>query len=315
MERHIGSFYIEGNPEKKEIGELIIDGNHLEFYSRFHGETVFPRSFIGNDGEYRYKVFARGESKTSVNKTLNNVVSHRLFYTLMQNFDFSKGTDVSGIMEFSFNIPELINWWGLDTVSYGSYDSEMAAYEHHIEPYTIKEANPHIEFYFESETFNESIVQDDRTTIVVTKEPRIKVCYEQSKNIQTVLDDLECLMQFFGLLIGTVSVAKNIRLTVEGQELKSWLYINKDFSYNINTRRSNDRPRTYLYVVENKLSLYYENWRRFFFDDTYTLLREIYFATNDKDGNIAEVVFVEYMRFLDGYHTRICGDEETKEPI
>ena len=48
MERHIGTWFNENKPEKHEVAELLIDGNHLEFYSRFHGE-VFPVTFIGSD--------------------------------------------------------------------------------------------------------------------------------------------------------------------------------------------------------------------------------------------------------------------------
>lgn len=48
---------------------------------------------------------------------------------------------------------------------------------------------------------------------------------------------------------------------------------------------------------------------------TYELLRRIYFAANGRKELFAEEIFVEYMRFLDGYHTRICGDEETKNKI
>ena len=58
------------------------------------------------------------------------------------------------------------------------------------------------------------------------------------------MSDIECLMQFFGLLIGTVSTTNDIRLSVEGQESKSWLYFNKDFSYNTTVIDLFDKPRT-----------------------------------------------------------------------
>ena len=53
MKRHIGTWHRENDPSNSEVGELLIDGNHIEFYSRFHG-TVFPETFIGEDGSFSY---------------------------------------------------------------------------------------------------------------------------------------------------------------------------------------------------------------------------------------------------------------------
>lgn len=315
MERHIGTWHKENNSQKQEVAELIIDGNHIEFYSRFHGE-VFPCTFIGSDGQYRYKVFVKGTSKPSSSRLLEYTSSHRVYYVLMQNFQFSKGLDISGIKEFSFTIPELINWLGVKTVSYGCTDmEEIAAYEEYLTPIVINAENPYIELYFESKTFNSSIVQDDRTSIIIRKEPRIKVTYGKSQEVQSVLNDIECLMQFFGLLIGSVSIAEDIRLSIDDQDLKSWLFFNFDFSYNTMAKDVIDRPRTYLYVIEDNIQSYYSNWRKFYFDDTYALLRRIFFSVNDRKDIFAEDIFVQYMRILDGYHTRISGDEETKKKL
>ena len=79
MGRHIGIWHKETMPNKNEVAELIIDGNNIEFYSRFHGE-VFPTTFIGNDGEYSYKVFVNGASRHSNRKTLEYTSCHRVFY-------------------------------------------------------------------------------------------------------------------------------------------------------------------------------------------------------------------------------------------
>lgn len=157
-----------------------------------------------------------------------------------------------------------------------------------------------------------SIRGDDSVALIIKNVPRIYVEYDDEKNVETAIDDIECLMRFFGLLIGTVSTVDDIRLSVEGQDLKSWLYINRDFSYNLKTQDVLDKPRTYYYVLAEKIEYYYESWRKFYFDETYELLRRSYFAANGRKELFAEEIFVEYMRFLDGYHTRICGDEETK---
>lgn len=76
-----------------------------------------------------------------------------------------------------------------------------------------------------------------------------------------------------------------------------------------------DSPRTYYYVLEDNLTLYFANWRKFCFDDQFTLLRRIYFSVNGRKEIFAEDIFVEYMRILDGYHTRISGDAETEEKL
>lgn len=78
MERHIGTWCKENKPEKCEVAELLIEGNHIEFYSRFHGE-IFPVAFIGSDGENSYKVFVNGSSKASSNRLVDYTSSHRVF--------------------------------------------------------------------------------------------------------------------------------------------------------------------------------------------------------------------------------------------
>lgn len=184
-----------------------------------------------------------------------------------------------------------------------------------MSPIVLKEENPHIEIRLESKTFNTSIRMNDSVELTIKNVPRIYIDYNTVTDVETVVADIECLMQFFGLLIGAVSTVDDIRLSVEGQDLKSWLYINRDFSYNLRTQDIFDKPRTYYYVLAEKLETYYESWRKFFNDDTYELLRRIYFASNGRKELFAEEIFIEYMRFIDGYHTRICGDEETKRKI
>lgn len=314
MERHIGTWYKESEKEKTEVGELLIDGNHIEFYSRFHG-IFFPAAFIGEDGRFSYKIFVNGQTNSKQNKIIDYTSSHRVFYVLMQNFGFSKGMDISGVTEFSFIIPELIKWLGMDTVYYDYADDTPMAGEYEMSPIIIKSDNPKIEIYFESCSLYDTIMIDNSTKITISKQPRIRVSYETPIDIQAVTSEIECLMQFFGLLIGKVSIAEDVRLTIKDQDLKSWLYINHDYSYNLLTQDILDTPRTYFYIVEDKLESYYSNWSFFFHDDDFSLLRRIYFSVNDKKEKFAEEVFVEYMRFLDGYHTRISGDAEKEKAL
>ena len=70
MKRHIGVWHRELEQKQHEVGELIIDGNHIEFYSRFHG-IVFPTSFIGEDGQFSYKDFVNGQERIGTNKIID----------------------------------------------------------------------------------------------------------------------------------------------------------------------------------------------------------------------------------------------------
>lgn len=46
---------------------------------------------------------------------------------------------------------------------------------------------------------------------------------------ERVYADIQILMRFFGMLIGYVSYAKDIRLNIEGKDLKTWIWFNEDF--------------------------------------------------------------------------------------
>jgi len=311
MERRIGVCYNENTPEKKDVGELIIDGNHIEFYSRIAGE-IFPTAFIGSDGERHYKVFTKGSTDAGVNKTLSLSANYRVFYVLMQNYEFPKGIEIEGITEVSFVIPELINWLGVRTVNYAfTSEEEIGAGEEKLDSIVLKNTNPHIEIYYESRTLMTNMSHNnENTSITIEKEPRIKIKYASGVDIHTVLDEIHCLMQFFGLLIGCVTDALDVRLSLEGQESKSWIYFNFDYSYNTKSKDVLDSPRTYYYVVKSNLMEYYDNWREFYYDENFGLIRRMYFAANDRKNIFAEDIFVQYIKVLEGYHLRINGDEQ-----
>ena len=314
MERHIGTWEKEYGEEKTEVGELIIDGNYIEFYSRF-GTSIFPENFVGNDGNHNYKVFTSGMAVPGNNRVLDHTSSYNVRYVLMHNGSFPVEDDITGIKEFSFTIPELVEWIGLPLVSFSNTTgNKLAAEEIELGSIIIKESDPKVELYTESKSFNSLNLQDN-TTITLKREPRIRVVYEKTVDESVLSKDIECIMQFLGLLIGKVSYASDIRLSIEGQDLKSWLYINRDFSYNCKMWDVMSKPRTYLYVIEDEIVQLFYNWRKFFYDDHFSLLRSIYFSINNSREKYLEDVFVEYMRILDGYHTRIARDDETKARI
>lgn len=314
MKRCIGMWKKE-NGVSPEVAELVIDGNHIEFYRRGHGE-VFPCAFIGSDGEHYYKVFCNGRSSVGLNRTLEQSSSYRAFYVLQQNYDFPNGLDIKGIKEFSFIIPEIIDWLGIRTVDVGETENhELIAAECKYPPLVLHELNPHIEIRFESESYTKYLNVDTRTTFVLKNQPRLFVTYEEPTDIEHIQNDLEYIMQFWGLMIGHVSNIEDIRLKFDGQDVRSWLYINRDLSYNLRTQGIVDKPRTTLKRIDTKVTEYFTNWYSFCSDEKFEFVRRMYFAGNNRKDIFAEDILVQYVKILEGYHLRISGDEQTSEEL
>jgi hypothetical protein len=243
MERHIGLWRNESD-DSPEVAELIIDGNHIEFYRRGNRE-VFPCAFVGSDNNHSYKVFTKGTYEYGKHRTLENVVSYKAIYVLLQNYKYEQGLKIEGIKTCSFIIPELTDWIGVKTVDWGATeDHELIAAEMKLQEIILKKENPCIEIYFEanSSLFDGSV--DSRTTFVIKNQPRIRISYKEPTEVYQVHNDIRGIMQFFGLMIGHVTDAMYIRLDIQEQSLKSQLYINEDFSYNLRTQGIIDRIRT-----------------------------------------------------------------------
>ncbi|MDD3222698.1 MAG: hypothetical protein PHG07_10010 [Lachnospiraceae bacterium] len=309
MERHIGLWRNE-NDNTPEVAELIIDGNHIEFYRR-NTDVVFPCAYVGSDDDHKYKIFTNGGAEYGRYKTLNNVASCITFFVLQQNCEYKEGLSIEGIVEASIVIPELIDWLDLKTVDWGATEEkEMIAIENKLPNILLKGGTPKIEIYFETKpsVFNSDI--DDRTTVSIDNQPRIKISYGEPVDVYVLRNDIRCIMQFFALMIGHVSDVLDIRLTIQEQDLKSWLYINEDFSYNLRTIGIMERPRTKLKNVQEKLDSLFANWYEFYYDDKFELVRRMYFEGNGRKDIYAQDILVQYVRILEGYHLRITDDEK-----
>lgn len=314
MERHIGLWRKESD-DSPAVAELIIEGNHIEFYRRDHRE-VFPCAFVGSDNDHSYKVFTNGTCAYGKHRTLENVVSYKTIYVLLQNYKYEKGLKIDGITTCSFVIPELIDWIGVRTVDWGATkNQELIAAELKLQEIILKKENPLIEIYFESSSslFDGSV--DDRTTFIIKNQPRIRISYEEPSEVSRVHNDIKGIMQFFGLMIGHVSDAMDIRLDIQGQSLKSWLYINEDFSYNLKTQGIMDRTRTTLSKVHENIQFYFENWYDFYNSDKFELIRRMYFLGNTKKDIYVEDLLILYVRILEGYHLRITDEEHIASNI
>lgn len=314
MERHIGLW---DNEEKSDpqVAELIIDGNHIEFYRRGMNE-VFPCAFIGNNGEHSYKVFSAGCGINGKNRTLELATSYKVPYVLLQNYEYETGMEIKGIKECSFIIPELIEWIGQKTVEWGvTEEEEVIAAETKRPEIVLKNENPRIEIYLEGSSILDSMKLDERTTFIIKNQPRVRIKYDVEVDIPILQSDIRSIMQFCGLMIGKVTDALDIRLSREGVTHKSWLYINEDFSYNLRTLPSIDRPRTNLSQIGEKVNTYFEGWYAFYQDDTFELVRRMYFMGNDRRDIFAEDILVQYVKILEGYYLRINGDEEKSDDL
>lgn len=314
MERHIGLWRKESD-DSPAVAELIIDGNHIEFYCRGNRE-VFPCAFVGSDNDHRYKVFINGTCEYGKHRTLENVVSYKAIYVLLQNYKYEQGLKIEGITTCSFIIPELTDWIGVRTVDWGATENqELIAAEMKLQEIILKKQNPCIEIYFEanSSLFDGSV--DSRTTFIIKNQPRIRISYEEPTEVYQVHNDIRGIMQFFGLMIGHVTDAIDIRLDIQEQSSKSWLYINQDFSYNLRTQGIMDRIRTKHCQVYENIQLYFENWYDFYNNDKFELIRRMYFLANTKKDIYAEDLLVLYVRILEGYHLRITDVEKTASNI
>ena len=122
-------------------------------------------------------------------------------------------------------------------------------------PILLKAENPKIEIYFEAgnSLYNPDI--DDRIAFEIRNQPRVRIVYKEPSNVEKLHSDIRAIMQFFGLMIGHITDALDIRLDIQNQDLKSWLYINEDFSYNLRTMPTIDRPRTKLKTVEENINI------------------------------------------------------------
>lgn len=314
MKRLLGIWKKEGKDDS-QVAELILDGNLIEFYRRDHSE-IFPCAFVGGDGEHQYKVFTKGNCAKGVHKTLQLSSNYRVLYVLQKNGEFDSGLEIKGIEEVSFIIPELVEWLNIELVSIGvTENKELIACECKYPALILKNTNPHIEIRFESESLKKYLDIDTRTTFVIKNQPRIFINYENTVDVNRVQNDLKNIMEFWGLLIGCVSVVKDIRLKILKQDVKSRLYINQDFSYNLRTRGAMDRPRTTFENVDEEISQYFTKGYDFCMEEKFDFIRERFFLANSDKNIYAEDILVEYVRIIEGYHLRITGEEKVSDEL
>ena len=150
---------------------------------------------------------------------------------------------------------------------------------------------------------------------MIKNQPRIFINYENTVDVVRVQNDLKTIMEFWGLLIGHVSVAEDIRLKIANHGMKSWLYINQDFSYNLRNRSLSDKPRTTFEKVGSEIGQYFVKWYDFCREEKFNFIRRKFFSANANKSIFTEEILVEYVRIIEGYHLRITDDEKISNEL
>jgi len=312
--RHIGIWKNEAD-ESSAVAELVINGNNIEFYHR-NAFNSTPQAYISTDSGCSYKIVTDGMCNYGKFRTLDNVSSLKVSYVIEHNHEFQKGLHLNNIKELSFDFPELDDWLQLDTVGICTTKTgELAVVEKKNNNIILKEANPRIEIAFERGSSFFGLPIKNKNELSVSNKPRIVVSYDKLVDFQKAYSDINAIMQFFSLTTGRVSEVTDIRLRIQGEEIYSKLYINKDFSYNLTAIGIFGEPLTTLQGIGEKLTLYFEKWYSFFYDENFDLIRSMYFDANRNKEQYASDVFVQYIRILEGYHLRVNGDEKISDEL
>ena len=322
MKRLFGTWSLEDSETEKTnptLGELVIDGNEIEFY-RQGGAEMFKSAFICRGGDLCwYKVIAQACRDCGTRKTLEYSSNYRVFYVLQWNSLSTSFHNIdiiaANIASCSFAVPELIDWLGVRLVELSHVNETNLLVKGKIfHPVTLKDVDPRIEIVFDSRTYTMWQKNNDMTTAVVNVQPRIQITYTVPVTIEEINRDIELTMQFWGLMIGRVSIVQDIRLTVNDKNNKSFdclLYLNHDYSYNLRSASLDNRPRTSLKKIGEDIQDYFSTWYSSCKDEQYDFFRRIYFSTNDHTSKFAEDVFLQYIKILEGYSLRETNDEAT----
>ncbi len=292
--------------QKTEIGQLSIDKNTITFHVDGSGD-IFARNFVGSKDMHTYKVFTYGQGNSDSSGYFY-IVSKVFLYNGSDYINFT-GDNIEGIESFSFEIPELTNWLSLPSVEFAALEDGTSIIHELLTPtITLKETNPKIYVKYEIKDLLRGI--DNRNEMSLKKIPRVFVEFDTPTNDIEVTSTIEIVMRFFSLLIGRISTADDIRLTLNGKDMRMWLYLNYDFSVKTNRNAYSMRYRTKSEDTFEFLPCWFERWYSFSSDESFKFLQDAYFHTCSKRMWTIEDIFLTYCRFLEGYDLRVSRDED-----
>lgn len=147
------------------------------------------------------------------------------------------------------------------------------------------------------------------------KTPRVYVEFSEPTNDIAVSSNIEIIMRFFSLLIGRISTADDIRLTLHEKDMRMWLFLNYDYSAKTNINAYWMRYRTKGEDTFEILKSWFNKWYSFSLDESFKFLQDAYFHTCSKRMLNIEDIFLTYCRFLEGYDLRVSKDEEVANQL
>ena len=324
MERIIASFKADEHAmtsEHEHIGEIIIDDNNIEFYVR-DINNPFVRAYIGGDGHYSYNVYVNGPEYRGVNSTLDHSSCYRVLCVLKSARIHENPIEKENVIKCSFTIPEFASWINMKTVSYKQVsETEAIGIEEELDDIVLLENDDvNVSFSFSSKTCKNTMETWSATSVTVEKVPEIHINYHHPVSLEQVRSDIQMNMEFWGLIIGHVSTADDILIHFcdDNEEDKhdcKRMYINADYSYNLRAMNLFHRVNTDYNLLKDSIQSLFNGWSIFFQNEKYAYLRDNYFMVNRKNQAFLEDVFITYVRFLEGYHLRITGDDNIRESI
>ena len=294
-----------------DIGKLSIKGNAITFHIDGYGD-VFARNFVGydNNGMHYFKVYTYGRS--NADKT---GYFYRVSKVFLYNGDYTEftGDFITGIKSFSFEIPGLSNWLDIKSVDFGFLeDRSLIIHEVPTPTIVLKRTDPYIYIEYEVKDVLEIYDNNQRA---IKKIPRIYVVFPDSVDDRKVVDTITIITRFFSLLVGRMSIAEDIRLDLEGKDMKMWLFLNMDFSVHDSWNAYWMRSRYKFEEVNEFLLQWFEKWYSFSCNEPYEILQEAYFHICGKKTFYIEDMFLTYCRFIEGYDLRKSHDEEISQEL
>lgn len=310
----INTKWSKGNVLKVDnsIGHLSIKGNEITFNIKGTGD-IFARNFIGSSEGNTFKVFTYGQQELDSTGCFYRVSKACLYNG--DNYTYDKDDNIiNGIESFSFEIPELLNWLKIPSIEFGILDDGTKII-HELETPIISLKDEKVKVYikYENNNFWEGI--SDINEMTLRKKPRIFVEFEKTQNDTKVINYIRILMRFFSMLIGKVSSAIDIRLSLKNKKTCMWLFINEDFSVNNEVSLYSINYRTTYQEVAEHLKVWFETWYDFSTDSSFMFLQNYFFSTCSKKYWNIEELFLIYIKFIEGYDLRISKDEEKAKEL
>ena len=293
--------------EDSSIGELDINGNEITFNIK-DTVDIFARNFIGSSEGKIFKIFTHGQQEVDSTGAFYRVSKAYLYDG--DNYAYDKDDNIiSGIESFSFQIPELVHWLNIPSVKFEILDDGTKII-HELETPIISLKDEEVKVYIKYENNNFGEETSNINEMTLRKKPIIFVEFKEPQNDMMVINYIRILTRFFSMLIGKVSSAIDIRLSLKDEKTSMWLFINEDFSVNNEANLYSISYRTTYQEVSEQLKVWFKTWYDFSVDSSFMFLQNYFFNTCSKKYWNIEELFLIYIKFIEGYDLRVSKDEE-----